>query len=68
MSWTLTDLTAIENAIKSGTLDVRFSDRRIVYRSLDELLRIRDIIRGDLGLIVDGGRSHRYASHSKGLT
>ena len=68
MAWTADDLTAIENAIKGGSLRVRFADREVLYRSLDELIRIRDLIRNALGLIGDaGGRSHVYLSHSKGL-
>ena len=44
MAWTSTDITAIENAIASGELTVQYQDRRIVYRSLSELLRARDVI------------------------
>lgn len=66
--WTTDDLTAINTAIKTGTLRVRYSDREVMYRSLDELMRIRDMIRADLGLVGDdGGRTHRYATHSKGF-
>jgi len=44
VAWTSTDITAIENAIASGELTVQYQDRRIVYRSLSELLRARDVI------------------------
>lgn len=68
MAWTQTDLDAIEASIKTGQLDVRFGDRRVLYRSLDEMLKIRDLIRGSLGLIGDSlGLSRRYGKHSKGL-
>ena len=66
--WTSADLTAINTAIKSGTTRVKYADRDVTYRSVDELMRIRDLIRADLGLVGDdGGRTHRYATHSKGL-
>lgn len=66
--FTTDDLTAINLAIKSGTLRVRFADRDVTYRSLEEMKEIRDLIRADLGLVgPDGGRTHRYGSFSKGL-
>jgi len=68
MAWTQTDLDAIEASIKTGQLDVRFGDRRVLYRSLDEMLKIRDLIRGSLVPANGGlGLSPRYAKHSKGL-
>lgn len=68
MAWTQTDLDAIEEAIKTGELRVRYGDREITYRSVDEMLRIRDLIRNALGLTGEnGGRQRRYLDHSKGL-
>ena len=68
MSFTQEQLTAIEAAIASGTTRVRYSDREVVYASINEMLRVRDLIRADLGLVgEDGGRTHRYATHSKGF-
>jgi hypothetical protein len=45
MSWTTADLTAVERAIASGELSVQFADRRVQYRSIDELLKARDVIK-----------------------
>lgn len=45
MAWTTSDLTTIETAIASGTLSVQFADRRVQYRTMDELLKARDIIK-----------------------
>lgn len=69
MSFTTDDLTAINNAVKSGALSVRYADgRAVTYQSLADLLRVRDLIRADLGLVGDdAGRTHRYGTHSKGL-
>lgn len=68
MSYTTDDLTAIETAIKSGTSRVKYADREVQYRSLEELRGIRDLIRSELGLIGDNaGRTRRYFEHSKGL-
>lgn len=58
-------LAALEKAIATGTRDVYYGDKRVSYRSLEEMLRIRDIMRAELGLISNGGR--KLATHSKGL-
>lgn len=42
MSWTESDITALESAIKQGTVRVKFADREITYRSLDDMLKLRD--------------------------
>ncbi len=68
MAWTQTQLDALDVAIVSGSLRVRYSDREVMYRSLDEMIRIRDLMRADLGLLGDnGGRNYMYAGFSKGL-
>jgi len=45
MAWTQQQLDAVEAAIASGELTVRFGDRTVTYRSMDELLRARAVIR-----------------------
>lgn len=68
MSFTADDLIAIDSAIKSGALSVQYRDRSVTYRSLDDMLRVRNLIRSDLGLVGDAdGRTHRYGTFSKGL-
>jgi len=47
---TLTDLQDLEKAIASGVLSVQYADRRETYRSLEEMIRIRDWLRTELGL------------------
>lgn len=44
MAFTQADLDAIDLALKSGTNRVRFQDREVEYRSVDELLKVRGII------------------------
>jgi hypothetical protein len=41
VAWTQQQLDAIEAAIASGELTVRFGDRTVTYRSMDELLQAR---------------------------
>ena len=50
VAFTQAHLDAVEAAIASGSLTVRYADKMRTYRSLDELLRIRSIIRSALGL------------------
>jgi len=44
------DLQALEKAIAQGVLEVKYTDKTITYRSLDEMLRIRELRRRCLGL------------------
>ena len=42
--WTQTDLRNITLAIASGQLEVRFNDRTIRYRSIDDLVKAKAVI------------------------
>ena len=50
MAFSQGQLDAIEAAIASGTTRVAYEGRVTDYRSLDDMLRVRDIIRRALGL------------------
>ena len=63
-SWTQTDLDALEGAIKSGITHVQFADRSVTYRSLDDMLKLRDIIQKELGLTTSN-QTH-YSMFRKG--
>jgi hypothetical protein len=67
MAWTQQQLDAIETAIASGELTVRFGDRTVTYRSMDELLQARAVIKNALdaeaGTITD---RFSFAQTSKG--
>ncbi len=52
-------LAAIEEAIAGGYLRVRYDDKEVYYRNLDELLKVRDMIRARLG---QGTRTRKYFS------
>lgn len=41
MAYTVQDVLAIEEAIKSGALRVTFGDRTVQYQSLDDLKKLR---------------------------
>jgi hypothetical protein len=48
---TLADLEAIEKAINTGAMKVKYQDREVTYNSLTDLYQIRDNIKAELGLI-----------------
>ena len=52
-------LAAIEDAIAGGYLKVRYDDKEVTYRSLNELLKVRDMIRSRLG---QGTQRRKYFS------
>lgn len=67
MAFTQADLTAIDAAIASGTLRVRYRDRDVTYRSMDELMKIRNLMREELGVVANGGITYQTVGHDKGL-
>lgn len=46
---TQTDLDNINAAIATGELSVEVNGRKVVYRSIDDLIKARTIISADLG-------------------
>lgn len=48
MAATQADLDALEDAINSGALMVRFADRQVQYRSLDDMMRILARMRAEV--------------------
>ncbi|MBL8220403.1 MAG: hypothetical protein JNL62_14315 [Bryobacterales bacterium] len=67
MAWAQQQLDAIEAAIASGELTVRFGDRTVTYRSMDELLRARAVVK-DAVSVASGTAVDRFsfAQTSKG--
>jgi len=69
-NFTFEDLHALEDAIAKGVRSVKYSDKEITYRSLDEMLKIRDLMRQCLGLNDNEDNSRglrRVASFNKAL-
>ncbi len=48
MAFTQAQLEALEVAIASGTLEVKTGDKSVRYHSLEEMIKLRDIIRNQL--------------------
>jgi len=65
-NFTAEDLAALEQAIAKGVMRVKYTDKEITYRSLDEMLKIRDIMRNCLG-ITSNKSLRKVASTNKAL-
>lgn len=62
------DLDAIDRAIASGTLAVRFADgRQVTYRALADLMRARAHVAAELAAAAGRRISAVYAGGQKGL-
>lgn len=66
MAWQQSDLDEIEKNIATGALTVKFSDKEVTYRSLAEMMQVRDLIREKLGLAKKTGQRF-FANFDKGL-
>jgi thiamine monophosphate synthase len=49
MAFSQNQLDALEEAIAKGVTRVQYEDKEIVYRSLDEMMRLRDKMLRELG-------------------
>lgn len=68
MAYTQADLDAIESAIANGYLRVRdHTGTEVEYRSFDDLRRVRDLIRTEMGINKNNGIRRGFARHSKGI-
>lgn len=48
MAFTQQNLDVLDAAIATGTLTVEYNGKRVTYRSIDELIRARNLIKSDL--------------------
>lgn len=67
MAYTQAQLDALEVAIAEGTLKVEYGDKKVEYRSLNEMIRIRDLIKSEIAPADQQNGKRTYASFSKGL-
>jgi len=54
IGFTIENLKALEAAIADGAIKVKYSDKEIEYRSLKDMLKLRDIMKRELGLCSKG--------------
>ena len=68
MAWTESDLIILEKAIAQGATRVKYADKEVEYRTLTEMMTIRDNIRTELGLNgTDANPGRKFAAFSKGI-
>lgn len=48
MAWTAEQISKLEAAIATGALTVRYADRLVTYRSLDEMQRLLQDMRDEV--------------------
>lgn len=56
-SWTESDVTALETAIKKGVKSVTYLSGTVQYHSLDEMLKLLDRMRADVAAANGTGTS-----------
>ena len=66
MAWTQTDLDALETAIKAGVRTVQYGDRSISYHSLEEMLKLRDVMKQAVNTAAGTTTRCTYAMYQKG--
>lgn len=66
--FTQAHLDAIDEAIASGALTVKYSDKEVTYGSFDDLMKRRRYIAGQLGLVPTTGLGNtKFGEFDKGL-
>lgn len=66
MAFTLEQYESLKSAVAEGALSVRYADKSVTYRSLDEMLRLLKLMATELGLNTNNDGGRRYVSFSKG--
>ena len=66
MAFTQTQYDALTDAISQGALTVKYADKEVTYRSLDEMIRIKGMMEHDLGLTKNTSRAIK-SSYKSGL-
>lgn len=67
MAFTQKNLDALEAAIALGASEVQYTDRKVRYRDLSEMLRLRNTMREGLGLNKGAGIPANYPTFSTGF-
>lgn len=57
MAFTQTDLDAVNAAVASGELKIEVAGRMVMYRTIDELIKARDIISAELAATATASTS-----------
>ena len=63
--YTIEMYNALIEAIATGAKEVKYADKWVIYRTLDEMKAIKADMERMLG--IDKSPSRKYAEHSKGI-
>jgi len=66
MAFTSEQLAALEEAIAQGVTTVSYNGKTVTYRNLSDMIRLRDMMRKDLGLTA-GNSTTILTKTGKGL-
>lgn len=66
MAYTQLEYDTLVKAIAQGALTVEYGDKKVTYRSLADMLKIKKIMEDELSPST-AKPARRYAQHSKGL-
>lgn len=66
MAFTTDQYNRLTEAISLGALQVKYADKDVTYRSLNEMLTLKNLMEKDLGT-ASGGIKTTFAKFSRGL-
>jgi hypothetical protein len=66
MAWTTDHLAALEEAIASGELSVRYGDRMITYQSLREMRSLRTEMKAEIAAAAGRPRKRVFRLYQSG--
>lgn len=67
MAWTTQQYTDLQNAIATGATKVRYSDKEVTYRSLEEMRSLLAEMAAELGIVTTSGAGRRVANFTSSL-
>jgi hypothetical protein len=66
MAFSESQLTALEAAIAKGMTSVQFGERRVTYQSLTDMIKLRDVMRTELGVSLPTAAKSRIVNIATG--
>lgn len=61
MAFSASDISALETAIKSGQLKVRYADREVTYQSLEQMMALRNTMQREVN--AASSNAHQQPRH-----
>ncbi len=65
MAWTIEQYNTLNDAIAQGVTQVMYGNKMVIYRSINEMLTLRNLMREELGL--NKAPKKLFAKYNKGL-